>query len=48
MSYDPRMPEGLEIFIHRVARDDKYIETLEAEVVAFLAEIESIINKLVG
>lgn len=39
-SYDPRMPEGLQLFIVRVPRDDSVIEMLEAEVEKFLAELD--------
>jgi putative phage-type endonuclease len=46
VSFDPRMPEGLEMFVCRVARDDEYISMLEAEITAFLAEIQQIIEKL--
>lgn len=38
-SFDPRMPEPLQLYIERVVRDDKYIATLEAEVITFLAEV---------
>ena len=46
VSYDPRAPEGLQLFIKRVERDDKYILEVEAEVNKFLQELESRIEKL--
>jgi putative phage-type endonuclease len=46
VSYDPRMPEGLQLFIKRVPRDDKYIGELEGEVIQFLAEVDDKVNKL--
>ena len=46
VSYDPRMPEGLQLFIKRVPRDDKYIAELEEEVIQFLAEVDDKVKKL--
>ena len=46
VSYDPRMPEHLQLFVERVERDDKFISEIEAEVIGFLAEIEMTINEL--
>jgi putative phage-type endonuclease len=40
VSYDPRMPEKLQLYIQHVTRDEAYIEKLDAEVAAFLAEVE--------
>jgi len=40
VSFDPRMPENLQIFVQRVERNDLYIKMLEEEVTLFLAEIE--------
>ena len=39
-SFDPRMPENLQIFVQRVERNDEYIKMLEQEVIAFLVEID--------
>ncbi len=41
VSYDPRFPEGLQLFIVRVERDDAYIADLEREVRQFLAEVDA-------
>jgi putative phage-type endonuclease len=46
VSFDPRAPEGLQLFVTRVERDDKYILELEAEVNKFLEELEIRIAKL--
>lgn len=45
-SFDPRLPERYRLFIVRVQRDDKLIATLEAEVKAFLEELDQKIAKL--
>jgi predicted phage-related endonuclease len=39
VSFDPRMPENLQIFVQRVERNDVYIKMLEEEVRVFLEEI---------
>jgi hypothetical protein len=46
ISYDPRMPEQMRMFVRRVYRDDHRIAELETEVVAFLKEIKSRIEQL--
>ena len=46
VSYDPRMPEGLQLFIKRVSRNDTYLAELEVEVVQFLKEVDDKVNKL--
>jgi hypothetical protein len=46
VSYDPRMPEGLQLFVKRVPRNDKYLAELEAEVIQFLKEVDDKVNKL--
>lgn len=38
-SYDPRLPEHLRLFVTRVPRDAELIATMEAEVTAFLGEL---------
>lgn len=40
VSFDPRMPEKLRLFVVRVKRDDAYIAKLAEEVKAFLAEVD--------
>ena len=46
VSFDPRLPDGLQILIVRLERDDEYIEKLEARVVKFLDEVNSAVNGL--
>ena len=46
VSFDPRAPEGLQLFVKRVERDDKYIKELEEEVHKFQTELEQRIEKL--
>lgn len=41
VSFDPRMPEGSQLFIKRVMRDDEFIAKLEAGVVKFLEEVDA-------
>lgn len=47
-SYDPRFPEGLQLFIVRVPRDDSYIKELESGIVGFLSEVDAMMKKLNG
>jgi len=46
VSFDPRLTPELQMFVTRVERDDALIEQLEAEVSAFLAEVDEMIEKL--
>lgn len=46
VSFDPRMPEGLQLFIQRVDFDEQYVKMLEAEITGFLGELETKIEKL--
>jgi predicted phage-related endonuclease len=46
VSYDPRMPEHLAIWVKRVPRDDAMIEELESAVRVFLAEVSSTVAAL--
>lgn len=39
VSYDPRMPENMRLFVRRVPRDDKRIKEIEEEIAAFLLEM---------
>ena len=41
VSFDPRMPESMRLFIKRVERDEKLIASLEKEVELFLREVET-------
>jgi putative phage-type endonuclease len=46
VSFDPRMSDGLQLFVKRVPRDDAYIQMLEEEVKKFLTELDGKITKL--
>lgn len=46
ISYDPRMPAHLRLFVQRIQRDDVYIQRLAKEVADFLAEVEVYLTKL--
>jgi len=40
VSFDPRMPEGGQLFVKRVPRDKEFIESIELEIIKFLSEVE--------
>jgi hypothetical protein len=46
VSFDPRLPEDLQLFTVRFERDDAAIKAMEAEVLTFLAEVDDIIKRL--
>jgi putative phage-type endonuclease len=46
VSYDPRMPDHMQIFVKRVERNDEMIAELEREVEKFLVELEYKITTL--
>ena len=46
VSFDPRMPDHLMLYIQRVQRDDDMLATLESEVRAFLAEVDEDVKAL--
>jgi putative phage-type endonuclease len=46
VSYDPRMPESMRLFVKRVPRDDKRIAELEAEIASFLLELAVKLSQL--
>lgn len=46
VSFDPRMPEDMRLFVHNLPRDDKYISGLGEEISMFLDELETKIQKL--
>ena len=46
VSYDPRLPEHLQLFVKRLMRDDARIAELEREAMAFLAEVDAMIARL--
>jgi len=46
VSFDPRLPEDLQLLIVRFERDDKRIAEIETEVKLFLSEVDETIEKL--
>lgn len=46
ISFDPRFPTHLQMFVVRVDRDDELIASLEKEVTAFLEEVDQTVQKL--
>ncbi len=48
VSYDPRLPKRLQLFVRRFERDNVRIAAMEEEVVKFLAEVDEQIVKLNG
>lgn len=46
VSYDPRLPEAMRLFIARVKRDDRLINELEHHVREFLTELEAKVTAL--
>jgi len=46
VSYDPRMPESMRLFVMRLHRDDKQIAELEAEITMFLLEMSAKLAQL--
>jgi putative phage-type endonuclease len=46
VSYDPRLPEDLQLFVVRLERDVSYIMAMEEEVDKFLKEVSGMYSKL--
>ncbi len=46
VSYDPRMPDAMRLFVARVGRDGELIESLAADVTDFLKEIDDTVAEL--
>jgi putative phage-type endonuclease len=40
VSFDPRLPASMQLFVQRVPRDDAFIAELEKNIVAFLKELD--------
>lgn len=47
VSFDPRMPADMQLYIKRVPRDDALIAVYEKEVESFLEEVSSTVEKLI-
>jgi len=48
VSYDPRLPKDLQLFVVRLERDVSFIMSIEEEVDKFLKEVNVMVNKLKG
>lgn len=46
VSYDPRMPDKLRLYVEEVARDDDYIKKLASRVTEFDRYVQTIVEKL--
>ena len=46
VSYDPRLPIDLELFVARLYRDEEYIQLITDEVIKFDNEVTQLVNKL--
>lgn len=46
VSFDPRLPGGLQLFVKRVHRDASLILSLEAEVTAFIRELDAKVARI--
>ena len=46
VSFDPRLPEDLQLFVHRFDRDDKRIAEIEEAVKQFLSEVDDLIDNI--
>lgn len=48
VSFDPRLPQEMQLYIHRLPRDDKMIAQLEDQARDFLLEVEQLCENLRG
>jgi putative phage-type endonuclease len=48
VSFDPRVPDDLQIFVIRVERDEEYIAEMEKEVKLFLQEVDDLHKQLLA
>lgn len=46
VSFDPRLPEPMQLFVQRVARDGAMISEMETEVSSFLQEVDDAVREL--
>lgn len=45
-SFDPRLPDEMQLHVERIKRDDELLAEIEAEVVKFLAEVDEAVADL--
>jgi len=48
VSYDPRMPDDMQMVRIRVKRDNQYIENMESEVEGFLKELDELVVTVIA
>jgi len=48
VSYDPRLPDDLQLFVHRFDRNEQRIAEIEAAVMQFLSEVDDLIDNIKG
>lgn len=48
VSFDPRLPSDMQMFVQRVERDARLIAEYEAEIVKFLGEVSATVEKLIA
>jgi YqaJ-like viral recombinase domain len=48
VSFDPRLPEDLQLYVQRVERNEDYITNLEHEVRLFLGEVDGLVATLMA
>jgi hypothetical protein len=46
VSFDPRLPESMRLFVRHADRDNAYIASLEKMIVEFLGEVDDTIRRL--
>lgn len=46
VSYDPRLPEAMQIHVQRVMRDDEYLAEIRQEIIHFLDDLRALENEL--
>jgi putative phage-type endonuclease len=46
VSFDPRMPDRLQLYVERIERNDSFIAGLETEIRKFLIDVDSMVAKL--
>lgn len=46
ISFDPRLPESMRLFVRRLSREQEYIDALEAMITEFLNEVDTTVRRL--
>lgn len=45
-SFDPRLPDEMQLYVQRIERDDELLKEIEGEVIKFLAEVDEAVGEL--